>query len=244
MTAVRRIYLYLVTFASLAALAVGTANLLRALLEAWVSTASATSPGYLQDQVSLWGAAALVGLPVWWVHWSWARRLERDVAERASSLRRLFLYAVLAGSTIVVWVTLDEVLSGIVMAIVGELATPLRLIVPPLPLIAVGSGVWIYHWRVAAADRAAAGEFGPSATLRRWYLYGFALCGLLALLLGAQMFLMHAWELMSGSGISRGVGVSGASTAILGLLVWELHVAWLPGMLDTRSRLDDQRSIL
>src|SRR5579859_6850157 len=119
MTAVRRIYIYLVTFAALGTLALGVANLLRALLEAWVGTASAASPGHLQDQVSLWGAAALVGLPIWFVHWTWARRLSRDPAERSSPLRRLFLYGVLAGSTLTAWIALDESLTGIVSAISG-----------------------------------------------------------------------------------------------------------------------------
>src|SRR5579864_1743315 len=100
MTAVRRIYVYLVTFAALATFSLGVANLIRALLEAWVSTASAATPGYLQDQVALWGASALVGLPLWAVHWTWARRLSVDPAERSSVLRRLFLYAVLSGATV------------------------------------------------------------------------------------------------------------------------------------------------
>jgi hypothetical protein len=72
MTAVRRVYMYLVTLVALGALCLGVANLVRALLEAWVGTPSA-SPGYLQDQLALWAAAALVALPIWAAHWQWAQ---------------------------------------------------------------------------------------------------------------------------------------------------------------------------
>jgi hypothetical protein len=51
MTAIRRIYMYLVTFAALVTFGLGVANLLRALLEARVSTTSAASPRYLQAHV-------------------------------------------------------------------------------------------------------------------------------------------------------------------------------------------------
>jgi hypothetical protein len=95
MIAIRRIYIYVVMFAALATLAFGVANLVRTLLAAWVGGMSAGTPDYLRDQVAFWGAAALVGLPVWVVHWLWAQRLCRDASERASPLRRLFLYLVL-----------------------------------------------------------------------------------------------------------------------------------------------------
>jgi hypothetical protein len=48
-------------------------------------------------EVSRWGAAALIGPPVGLVHWWWAQRLGRSsVDERASALRRLYLYASLS----------------------------------------------------------------------------------------------------------------------------------------------------
>lgn len=244
MTATRRIYIYLVTFAALGTLALGVANLLRALLEAWVGAVSAASAGYLQDQVSLWGAAALVGLPIWFVHWTWAQRLSRDPAERSSALRRLFLYGVLAGSMLTAWIALDEILSGIVTAISGAPVALARAAIPPLPLVGVAAGVWLYHWRIAAADRQAVGEMGASATLRRWYVYGFALSGFMALLSGAQMVLMNTWLLITAASVGYGLGVPGVSNAIIGLLVWSLHWLWIPVLLDPASREEDQRSTL
>ncbi len=244
MIAVRRIYTYLVTFAALGTLGLGVANLLRALLEAWVGTVSAASPGYLQDQVSLWGAAALVGLPIWFVHWTWAQRLSRDPAERSSPLRRLFLYGVLAGSTLTGWIALDEIVSGLVTAISGAPVALARAAIPPLPLVGIAAGVWLYHWRIAAADRQAVGEAGASATLRRWYVYGFAWTGLLVLLSGAQTVLMNTWLLITAEPAGYELGLPGVSNAIIGLMVWSLHWIWVPKLLDSNSREQDRRSTL
>lgn len=84
MTAVRRIYLYVVAFAGLAAVSLGAANLVRTLVEAWGGTPAATTPGYFQDQVALWSGTALVGLPVWALHWWWA--VLGDVATYAGDI--------------------------------------------------------------------------------------------------------------------------------------------------------------
>jgi hypothetical protein len=245
MNSARRIYLYLVTFAALSAFAVGIANLIRALLEEWVSTASATNPGYLQDQVAMWGAAALVALPVWAVHWMWAQRLAAaDSTERSSVLRRLFLYAALAGATAVAWIALDEVLTAVVLAVVGSPIVLARVAIPPLPLIVMAFGVWAYHRRVTVRDRDAVGETGGSATLRRWYTYGFAALGVAALLSGAQTVLMSTWLAVTSTSSSRAFGVSGASEAMIGLAVWGLLWAWFPRTLDAASHEQEQRSTL
>src|SRR5581483_10343805 len=164
MTAVRRVYIYLVTLAALGVLCLGVANLLRALLEAWV-VAPSTTPGYLQDQVALWAAAVLVALPIWTAHWRWAQHLCANASERSSALRRLFLYVALAGATLLAWIALDEVLSALLSAVVANAPGLARQAIPPLPLVAVAGVVWVYHWRVAAQDNASVGENAASATL-------------------------------------------------------------------------------
>lgn len=90
MTVIRRVYLYLLAFAGLAMLAAGVANLGRVLAEVLFDTAlTANLDLYVREEVARWGAAALVGLPVWLFHWWWAQRFaEREAPERASLLRR------------------------------------------------------------------------------------------------------------------------------------------------------------
>src|SRR5207247_3211959 len=94
--AIRRIYVYLLAFAGLVMLVLGVANLGQVVIQA-VASPTAAGTAFLRDEVSRWGAAALIGLPVWLVHWWWAQRLAGgSVDERASVLRRLYLYASLS----------------------------------------------------------------------------------------------------------------------------------------------------
>jgi hypothetical protein len=244
MIAVRRIYVYIVTFAALGILALGVANLVRALLEALVGTVSATSPGYLQDQVALWGAAAVVGLPVWALHWRWAQRLSANDIEQSSSLRRLFLYGVLLGAAYVIVVAFDEILHGVVLALVGTSIALARDAVPPVPLLLVAVVVWACHWQVAARDRSAVGEIGASATLRRWYLYGAAFFGLMLLLTGAQMVVLSVWLTATSATVGFGIEDSSVRMALIGLLLCGAHWVWLPRVLDERTRAQDQTSTL
>jgi hypothetical protein len=244
MIAVRRMYVYMVTLAALGALSLGLANLVRALLEAAVHTPSATSPAYLQDQLALWAATALVALPIWAVHWRWTQTLCASLDERSSALRRLFVYAALAGAVIAAWIALDEVLSAFLKAVIANRLELARMALPPLPLIAVAGAVWAYYWRVATQDRLAADEIGASATLRRWYTFGFAAFAFLVLLDGAQTVVMTTWMRLTTPGSGYPLGVAGLTNTLIGLLVWSMHWAWLPTRLDAQQRAADQRATL
>src|SRR5207302_5395006 len=117
--------------------------------------------------VALNGAAALVGLPVWLVHWLWIQRTARaDPGERASTLRRLYLYAVLAGAALATAVSASSTLQALFGALVGGVSQGsfADAFARPLPFTLVALGVWLGHWRVAAADRGQVGESGGSAT--------------------------------------------------------------------------------
>ena len=95
MIAIRRIYVYLLAFAGLVMLVLGVANLGQVVIQA-LAAPNQTRGAFLRDEVSRWGAAALIGLPVGWTPW-WAQRLAGgSIDERASVLRRLYLYASLA----------------------------------------------------------------------------------------------------------------------------------------------------
>ncbi|HEY3062610.1 MAG TPA: DUF5671 domain-containing protein, partial [Chloroflexota bacterium] len=159
MTAIRRIYLYLLAFAGLVMLVLGAANLGRVIVEVLLATARVAGASYFREEVSRWGAAALIGLPVWLVHWWWAQRLaERSTDERSSVLRRLYVYAVLAIGLIAIASSAHDALTEVLN---GEWRDALSA----LPVLGVGLVVWVFTWRVARADRAAVGEDGGSATL-------------------------------------------------------------------------------
>src|SRR6266851_5194202 len=87
------------------------ANLAQVLIDVLLNAPLASSDRYVRDAVSLWGATALVGLPVWLLHWLWIQRTaSSDPSERTSALRRLFLYAVLGGAVLVMGVSVREML--------------------------------------------------------------------------------------------------------------------------------------
>jgi hypothetical protein len=84
--------------------------------------------------------------------------------------------------------------------------------------------VWAFHFWVAGRDRAAVGETGASATLRRWYMYPALLIGILMMLAGLAWVLQVGWLkiVQSPSGNYQYVG-DGAGQAIAGFLLWGFH---------------------
>src|SRR5436189_2381966 len=95
MIAVRRVYLVIVLGVSLGMLIGG----LMGLGDTLISSLLAGQPfgAGVRTPFAVATAAALIGLIGWTLHWRWAQRLAAaDSSERASTLRRLFLYATLA----------------------------------------------------------------------------------------------------------------------------------------------------
>jgi hypothetical protein len=215
MTTIRRIYAYLIALAGLGMLTVATGNLGRVLIDA-LATSRATNPESVRNDISLYAAGALVGLPVWLIHWLWTERWARsDTAERASTLRRLYLYAVLAGAM--------GILAHSCHDIVVALASG-RVDLREVPFALIGLVAWIAHWRIVSRDRALVGERGGSATLRRWYVYGAALVGFVVLLSGASALLEAVWRMATQPTSGSTNDLSGpVASALVGLAVWLLH---------------------
>src|SRR5216683_1476938 len=222
MTTIRRIYTYLMAFAGLAMLAVGVANLGQLVVDVVALAAPATNAQYVRDTVALNAAAALIGLPVWLLHWLWTERLVRaDAGERASGLRRLYLYAVLAAAMAQIAYAAHESLFSVVVWLDGAhaagSASALEVTARQQPLGVVAVLVWLAHWRVASRDRDLIGERGGSATLRRWYIYGAAFVGLLTLLNGASGLLQVLWQFALEPTAQAAAG--GLATPIANVLV-------------------------
>src|SRR5437899_12515076 len=100
--------------------ATGAANLAQVLIDIVLRAPLTNTERYVRDTVSFWGATALVGLPVWLLHWLWIQRTARaDPDERASTLRRLYLYAVLGGAMLVITLAIREILMRLFNPSVG-----------------------------------------------------------------------------------------------------------------------------
>jgi hypothetical protein len=247
-TTIRRIYAYLLAFAGLAMVSLAAANLAQVLIDVLLGAPLANTDPFVRDAVSLWGATALVGLPVWLLHWLWIQRTARaDPGERTSTLRRLFLYAVLGGAVLVMGVSVREMLLKLMNPSAGfaSLGAQIDVILRPLPFALVAAVVWLAHWRIAASDRAQVGETGGSATLRRWYTYVAAFVGLLFLLNSARELVEVLWRAIAGGGaLTTGAIAQPAADTLVGLGIWLVHWVVVPLRLPEAARRDDGVSLL
>jgi hypothetical protein len=241
MTAIRRIYLYILAGAGLTMWSAAAASLAQLVLRVLMQQLPGGQPDSVRGTVSLDGAAVLVGLPVWLLHWYWIQRSAiRDARERASTLRRLYMYVVLA----VTMVVLAVALNGSLLYLVTDPSESWS-VVEPLPFAVVAALVWFAHWRVVDSDRRAVGEAGGSATLRRWYVYGFGFAGFLMLLGGAQALLEGLWRASAESAaVAAELVRQPAVVTLIGLGVWLLHARLAPGWLPEAAKDDSESSVL
>jgi len=245
MTSIRRIYAYLITFAGLSLLTLAVANLGQLLLGLALPSGALTTAESVRDSTAQYAAAALVGLPVWLLHWLWIQRTaRRDEGERSSTLRRLFLYAVVATSMLVLAGSLQDTLESAFNLLLGGSGGALG-VVRPLPFVLTAGVVWLGHWRVIEADRRLVGETRGSGTLRRWYLFGLAFVGLMGMLIGLSGLVEAVWRGLTTTGTPIGPGVaSGAATSLVGLGVWVGHWRFLPSRLPVSAEAEDGTSVL
>ena len=235
----RRLYIYIVLAASLGMLLIGLVNLGTTALN---QVLSATPPSTnVRDG---FGAVTVVGLPVWGIHWWIAQRLaNRNPDERASAIRRLYLYLALAAIGIALAIFIRRFLEDGIGFLLGS-STDGAPIARSLWAVVVLFGFWLYHFRTSAADRTSVGESGTSATLRRWYAYGLLFLGLAFLLFGARNLLQQIWVLLVDRGqviAPGGLVPTALATMLSGLVIWGFHSQWTsrPPIAE-----DDQRSTL
>src|SRR2546423_14103972 len=161
-----RLYIYIVAAASFGMVLIGLINLGSTALNQLLK---ATPPfTNVRDAYAGFGAVILVGLPVWGIHWWIAQRLaRRNADERASAIRRLYLYAVLAATGVATAIFARGFLehaAGFLLGTSNDGPSIARAFWGTLVLFAL----WLYHFRTAALDRTIAGESGHSAPLARW----------------------------------------------------------------------------
>jgi len=168
----RRLYIYLVSAASLVVIAVGITGLGSTFILFFLN-----DPEWQFSRTSIagYGAATIVGLPVWAIHMWIARRYAlRDPAERGSAIRHLYFYWACLVFAIFFAVNLSSALGPALRPWLDNLQGPQLPFEGNRPILQstwnalVLLAIWLLHYRMAARDRAAVGEQGASATLRRW----------------------------------------------------------------------------
>ena len=238
----RRLYLYVVSAAGLGLLAAGLALLGTTALLFVYNDPSAQDN---RTPLAIYTAMTLVALPVWGVHFWFARRFAmRDPYERASALRRLYFYWACLASAIVALIALAITAGDLLRPLIDTCTTILpgqKSGIPALTtscpqaqswlatsqagwIALVFIAIWAFHFWLATRDRAAVGEEGASPTLRRWYMYIALLVGVLVMLSGASSLIEIAWLKARNSSLADGRYMGDAAGLLLaGLVVWAFH---------------------
>ncbi len=235
----RRLYLYLVSIAALSVLAFGLIALGQtALLFAFNSP----DAQYSRTSMAGFAAAVVVALPVWAIHqWFALRFARRDAAERASAIRRLYVYLACAGSAIGAAVAIAITVSNTLQPQVDGGSYDQLGVAQSGFAAVVLFAIWAFHYRLAARDRAAVGEQGASATLRRWYMYIALIVGLFMMAAGAQGVVQLVWAKALNSNLFKYMYLSPyIGELVAGSLLWGFHARTLA----TRYIEDDRKSTL
>ena len=235
----RRLYLYAVSIAALAALSFGLSALGWTIL---LFVFNSPDAQYSRTSLAGFTATVVVALPVWAVHqWLAHRFAVRDPAERASALRRLYLYLACGGASIGAAIALAATTASAEQQSLDGISFNQLAFVQPAWVTFVLLAVWAWHFRVATRDRAAVGEHGASATLRRWYMYVALFVGFFMMLAGAQGAIQLSWQkaVQSTTVIATPMSVF-VGELVGGAFLWGVH-AWI---ISTRHLLDDRKSTL
>ena len=217
----RRLFVYLVAAAALSLLASGLVLLGGTILLFVFNDPSAESS---RGQLAYYTAMVIAGLLVWTPAIIYSQRLARDPFERASALRRLYLYwACLAGS-LSAMVATSIALGQVLMPVLDhEIFTYLSAAQAGWAAVVLAA-VWGFHFWIAWRDRARVGEQGASSTLRRWYMYIALLVGLLTMLAGMQMTLEQGWyRVVTGNPFPGGFLSSAMAQLVAGAVLWGVH---------------------
>jgi hypothetical protein len=158
---VRRIYAYLVAAIGLSVLLVGIGGLLSIVVDL-LTTPAAVGLSYYREQVALFSAMTVVGVPVWLIPW----RTMQGVAltppgagtageeERRSTIRKIYLYLFVFVAAIAVFSSVGWFVFHILTAILGaDLPNDfITLVLDALVIALLASGVWFYHWWAIRQD--------------------------------------------------------------------------------------------
>jgi hypothetical protein len=259
---IRRLYLYTIAFVALGMLLLGSVQLLQTLLETAAESIgdgpAAIGPSLIRQRVSFAIALALMGLVGWTIHWWLAGRSLREgseaALERSSTIRHLYLYAVLFVGGVLVLGAGSGLAHDLLRALLGESTRAALIsgaIVDPAVLLLVTGALWVYHARVTAADRAFDPGAGGSATLRRWFIYGLSFCSLLAFVLALGGLVETLWSVGSGflpgapipvadTGLFAAKAISGSAGALGALVVWLATWQWSRSWLTRSDGLDPE----
>ena len=241
----RRLYIYLVSAASLVVVAFGLTGLGSTFILFFLNDPEWQ---FSRSAIAGYAAAVIVGLPVWAIHMWIARRYAlRDPAERGSAIRHLYFYWACLVFAIFFAINLDNALALALRPGLDNLPSPPPPSEATRPILQstwnalVLLAIWLLHYRMAARDRAAVGEQGASATLRRWYMYAALFIGFVLMLYSGATALKLLWAKALDSNLFQYESLSApVASLVTGFILWSFHAR----VVATRHIEDDRKSTL
>ena len=220
MQTVRRLYFYAVAVVSLEIVIWGVIGLGRTLLTINQVVGSPTS--------QLAGSLALimVGLPVFLIHWITAQREAlRDVEERATRIRALYLYGVLMGMLIPIVQNVLALINRLLLVITRLPWSPLvgqgQTWGDNLIALAVNAGSVYYFWRILSADWQSGTPNSARLEIRRLYRYLWVIYSLGIVVLGVQRLLRFILFVPSQiAGTPSYLMIDGIALLLVGTPLW------------------------
>jgi hypothetical protein len=220
MKTIRRLYFYAIALISLEVVLWGLINLLRTALTGDIVPGVETLARAL--------ALILVGVPIFFLHWTWVQRTaQRDEEEHAATLRAVFLYgalllllipAVQNGLALIDRLLLESSGINVYQAIFGGTQTwKDNLIAIGFNLVAAA-----YFHNVLQKDWKSIPDKESFADVRRLYRYIWLIYSLTMVVFGAQQILRYAFYIPSGmlGELGRETFVNGLALLVVGTPIW------------------------
>jgi hypothetical protein len=220
MNTVRRLYFYVVTLISAEVVIWGVINLLRTLIDV-------VPGGGTVNELSTGLSMILVGTPIFLLHWVVCQRdARRDVEERDTRLRAVFLYAMLAATLIPAVQNVLALINRPLMAFVGQDTSRAWIgaqqsLPDNLAAIAINLVAWFYFLRILGGEWLANLPSGYLAEVRRLYRYVWVVYGLGLMVTGVQQLISYLF--MTGDGSLSMIGAmvgNGLTLMLVGVPLW------------------------
>ncbi len=186
-------------------------------------------------------AVILIGLPLYLAHWRWAQRLAAEAnAERAATLRSVYLHAVMAGLLI------PAIANLYTLVVDGALKGDLTPVLTSLVAMLILTLLYIYHLRVYNADCETLGQ-PASPLVARLYRLGFSAGGLMITVAGSIGLLRWLFQYLnneSRSWVYGGPGYGPETEAIrllVGVGLWVIF--WRQAQATFASQPEEQTAV-
>ena len=226
MQTIRRLYLYAVTFVSLEVVLWGIISLAR-------SIAAGREIGGSVNRLAGALALILVGIPVFLLHWSLAQRsASKEIEERTSRLRAVFLYGTLLATLIPAVQNGLALLNHLWLSVFGLAPSQAMLggsqsASDNLIAIAINAIAAAYFFYILRADWLISPQSEYFIEVRRLYRYIWLVYGLALVVFGAQQTLQFIFQSPQAVGIGTGsMLANGLSLLIIGAPLW-VFTTWI-----------------